>query len=1290
MHRPALNLSILAWRGSLLALLAGLPLAAQALERPTDGYYSQPRVHFAFVDEAPVRLDGRDFTSPMKWDYADVETLLRAAGATDWNRLFDEHSIAELDALRKTGEARRGTALPDLNNWYTVVVPSDAVAATLAAELAKNPRVRSAEVTKIPTMNAVDLSPTTPSWAGSQGYQSAAPTGVGIAAAWAESGGDGQGVRILHCEGGWIVDHEDFDLTYTGGGNSTDSGWWNHGTACVSILGARQNAYGVTGMTPNLDGLFCRGIFDAGSPNAWISSTNYVDPGDVISASWGYGGSAPPGQVCVCNCAQFGGQPAESDQADFDAIQTITANGYIVVNSASNGSISLDDPYYGGMYDLNVRDSGALLIGAIDPGGAPTCWTNYGSRVDAHAWGSAVYSAGYGDLFTGGGDTRQYYTSDFGGTSSACPIVSGSVAALQGVYKASHGGAVLDSWQLRELLRSTGTDQTGDFGKNVSNMPDLVQLIAAVGGGGPDVTPPSISHQPLGNTGDETGPYVVAATIIDASGVVSAAVHHRTNGGAWSQTAMVHGAGSSWTGSIPGESAGSVIDYYITAVDGADTPNAATGSTFSFTVLTSTEGIVLLTPSTSARSGGLEWELSLTAAGYPGTIMNVDDLDGVVLGPQTDALVVLLGVYSSNFVVPAGDPMATAIEDFVDAGGNVYMEGGDCWAYDPGSGGHDFGPLFGVDGLSDGTGDLASATGHGPLSASYAYSGENAWIDHLGSAGASLLFDNPGVGYDCGFYQTGARTTACTSFELAGLSNFTSILEILFGPALFDVFAPDDPPLLSYDPLSIDSEIVPGGMVADGVVLANLGGQTLQWTASTEEDPFAARPQRVWPSLELAKDEADPRPGILPNAYGGPDAFGYRWTDSDEPDGPAVAFQDISGTGTPLALGDDQTATGLAVGFPFSFYGMDYTTVNVCSNGWLSFTSTANSYSNAPMPTAAEPNALLAAFWDDLNPTVGGTVHWQAFPDRFVVQWTAVPRYSNGAALETFQVVLGDDDSIEFQYQTVSDATSATVGIENADGTVATQVVYNAAYLRSNFAVRFATEPAQPSWLWISDSAGSIAPGGDAALSVVMDASQLAAGTYTGRILLGTNEPGSYAIPVTLVVGTPDTTPPVAILNCLQDTYSTQPRPVSASADDESGVAWMDLVYRVDGGAWQSLSMTSGAGSAWTGTLPGQPAFSTVEFHIVVADVHGNQAFTGDCDYDVLGLGVPDLAVTLLSGTAAQATWTAVPGATSYNIYVADGSDLPFMLVASTSDTQVVFGISPELIRLVRVTAVAP
>jgi hypothetical protein len=73
-----------------------------------------------------------------------------------------------------------------------------------------------------------------------------------------------------------------------------------------------------------------------------------------------------------------------------------------------------------------------------------------------------------------------------------------------------------------------------------------------------------------------------------------------------------------------------------------------------------------------------------------------------------------------------------------------------------------------------------------------------------------------------------------------------------------------------------------------------------------------------------AADQVDPQP----LGSGGPDQFGYIFLDSNEPGGPAYAWEEISATGT-LVTGwtsyDDGYAGPIPTGFPFNYYGNTYT-----------------------------------------------------------------------------------------------------------------------------------------------------------------------------------------------------------------------------------------------------------------------------------------------------------------------------------------------------------------------------
>src|SRR5437667_103351 len=61
-------------------------------------------------------------------------------------------------------------------------------------------------------------------------------------------------------------------------------------------------------------------------------------------------------------------------------------------------------------------------------------------------------------LRANGADATQFYTKTFGGTSSASPIVAGAAALIQSTRN-EFGLPLLNSFDMRSLLASTGTPQ---------------------------------------------------------------------------------------------------------------------------------------------------------------------------------------------------------------------------------------------------------------------------------------------------------------------------------------------------------------------------------------------------------------------------------------------------------------------------------------------------------------------------------------------------------------------------------------------------------------------------------------------------------------------------------------------------------------------------------------------------------------------------------------------------------------------------------------------------------------
>jgi len=282
-----------------------------------------------------------------------------------------------------------------------------------------------------------------------------------------------------------------------------------------------------------------------------------------------------------------------------------------------------------------------------------------------------------------------------------------------------------------------------------------------------------------------------------------------------------------------------------------------------------------------------------------------------------------------------------------------------------------------------------------------------------------------------------------------------------------------------------------------------------QIARSTQQQPL---PERSEKGREI---DGPGQPAL--DGTGGPDEFGYIWIDSDEPGGPVFEWDDITGVGTELtAMSDDENRGPFALGFNFSFYGTPYNFIRVCSNGWVSFTSSTAEYTNTAIPTTTTPNNAVYGFWDDLFPPTGGTIHYyaDAANSRFVVQWTDINHISGGGTY-TFQIIVKSNGEIVVQYLDVTgDVLSCTVGIENQPGDIALQVVFNSAYIHNNLATLY-TRDLIP-WMSAEPAVGSIAAGDSMDVEVRVHPEGLASGHYEGSFLISGNTPDVVVVPVTL------------------------------------------------------------------------------------------------------------------------------------------------------------------------------
>ena len=427
-------------------------------------------------------------------DVASVLALMeRAPRISAPGRLFKEEESL-LAERKRAGEELGARQLADLNLYFEVPLLPGTTAEDVAELVSSLNALDSVEVAYAeprpePAMvdfgmsaavrsllAAADLPPTTPLYESRQGYLNAAPSGIDARYAWTVTGGAGAGVRVVDVEGGWRTTHEDMPTLFRQGGTQFNNlDWRNHGTAVLGEIVGAANGYGVTGIAHQAQA----GVESIGSQStasAISQAAAAVGRGGVVLIELHAQGPADS-TACTCNTTQCNYIAMEYWQANYDAIATATANGVVVVEAAGNGSANLDDAAYGNLFNRNVRDSGAIVVGASTATTrVPMCWTNFGSRVDVHGWGEQVASMGYGDLFASGED--QFYTATFGGTSSASPIVTGAAASLQGVAIAS-GRGLLAPREVRQILAETGTPQAASS-MNIGRLPDLRQAITRV------------------------------------------------------------------------------------------------------------------------------------------------------------------------------------------------------------------------------------------------------------------------------------------------------------------------------------------------------------------------------------------------------------------------------------------------------------------------------------------------------------------------------------------------------------------------------------------------------------------------------------------------------------------------------------------------------------------------------------------------------------------------------------------------------------------------------------------
>ncbi|HEY5648539.1 MAG TPA: hypothetical protein VIU33_03505, partial [Nitrospiria bacterium] len=159
-----------------------------------------------------------------------------------------------------------------------------------------------------------------------------------------------------------------------------------------------------------------------------------------------------------------------------------------------------------------------------------------------------------------------------------------------------------------------------------------------------------------------------------------------------------------------------------------------------------------------------------------------------------------------------------------------------------------------------------------------------------------------------------------------------------------------------------------------------------------------------------------------------------------------------SGNRVAVLLGDNEMSGAIPIPFSFKFFhdlpSMEaHSALYISSNGFITFEEGQSDGCPTPglpcsgqaLPNSNGPNGLIAAYWEDLDPSVGGLISYGtvgAAPNRkFIVEFDQVPHAPAGNPV-SFQIQLleGSNEIEIYCLSCPSDGGNHTQGIETISG----------------------------------------------------------------------------------------------------------------------------------------------------------------------------------------------------------------------------------------------------------------
>jgi hypothetical protein len=447
-----------------MAMIGGQTPTPQEL--PVD-YKRRVVVKFRPVVRLPYTIDAQtQFASTAPREWTELTAAHRGIALVPYFSTLPEHTLR---SLSQPAASQRAAVPPSFTQYFAIECPAGVDPEAVARTVAPWSIVDTAYVEAGPTPPPFNPSddPRNPD----QHYEDAAPTGIDVRWAWAQA--DGSGVGFVDMEQGWTLNHEDLVAAGISMISGINNAYTGHGTAVLGEVLMVDNTIGGVGIAP---------FASARVVSQWRSASTYNTAEAILSAA----AVMKAGDVLLLEAQTTSSNlPVEVEQATFEAIQYATSNGIIVVEAGGNGSNDLDtykDSHDNLILNRNsdqFQDSGAIMVGAANSSTphSRSSFSNYGSRIDCYGWGDSIDTSGDGWK----GNATNTYTTSFGGTSGASPIIAGSALIVQSwlikhkqLYLPSTMRSVLSSQKLNTPSADPSTDRIGV-------MPNLQQIISTRG-----------------------------------------------------------------------------------------------------------------------------------------------------------------------------------------------------------------------------------------------------------------------------------------------------------------------------------------------------------------------------------------------------------------------------------------------------------------------------------------------------------------------------------------------------------------------------------------------------------------------------------------------------------------------------------------------------------------------------------------------------------------------------------------------------------------------------------------